>query len=268
MYLLFDIGGTSMRLASSDGKKINRIIKAPTPKNFGAALKQFANLAKKLNIKSLKSAAGGLPGPFNKQTGRLLTPPNLPLWRGKDAAREFKKILKAPVLMENDAALGALGEANFGAGKGKNIVAYLTISTGIGGAKIVGGKIDANALGFEPGKQIIDFANQKTLESFASGNALQKKYKLLPSKIKNKNIWDKEAYALACGLANIIVLWSPEIVVLGGGLVLTGPLSLKLVEQNLKNVLKIFPKTPAIKKARLGDNSGLYGALALLKLKK
>lgn len=268
MYLLFDIGGTSMRLASSDGKKIIKLVKAPTPSKFGAALKTFAKLAGELKIKSLKAAAGGLAGPFNKQTGQLLIPPNLPLWRGKNVKKEFQKILKVPVFLENDAALAGLGEAHFGAGRDKNIVAYLTISTGIGGARIVNGKIDANALGFEPGVQILDIASQSTFENYASGKALQKKYKTLPSDIKNKKIWQQEAYALACGLANVIALWSPEIVVLGGGVILTTPLSLKLVGQNLKKVLKIFPKHPPIKKAQLEDKSGLYGALVFLKQQK
>jgi glucokinase len=56
---------------------------------------------------------------------------------------------------------GGLGEAVFGAGKGREIVVYMTISTGVGGARIVGGKIDASAMGFEPGHQIIDACGGK-----------------------------------------------------------------------------------------------------------
>src|SRR6185436_9338463 len=55
---------------------------------------------------------------------------------------ELNKLFNCPVYLENDAALCGLGEASVGAGQGSKIMVYLTISTGVGGARIVGGKID------------------------------------------------------------------------------------------------------------------------------
>ena len=65
-------------------------------------------------------------------------------------------ILLTDGYLANDSDLDGLGEATVGAGKGFNIVAYITVSTGIGGVRIVGGKIDVSTYGFEPGHQIID----------------------------------------------------------------------------------------------------------------
>jgi len=166
-----------------------------------------------------------------------------------------------------------LGEATFGAGKGKGIVVYMTISTGIGGARIVDNNLDENAMGFEPGHQIINFQSKfhlkygapGDLESYASGSALQKRYKKMPSKITDKKIWKQVHQYLAYGLHNAIVFWSPDIIVLGGGLMNHTAIKISELQKNIKKTLKIFPKTPLIKKATLKDVGGLYGALCLLK---
>ena len=71
---------------------------------------------------------------------------------------------------------------------------------------------------------------------------------------------------MAIGLNNIIVEWSPDVVVLGGSMITGDPsISIEKTENYLKEILKIFPKLPAIRKAELGDFGGLYGALAFIK---
>ncbi|TAN58722.1 ROK family protein [Patescibacteria group bacterium] len=191
---------------------------------------------------------------------------NLRGWSKKPLAKELKKIFGAPVLLENDAGLAGLGEAVYGAGKGKKIVAYLTISTGVGGARIVDEKIDKNAFGFEPGHQIV-FLNKKftTLENIASGTAIEKKYGKKPFEIFDAKIWDNVAKDLAYGLHNVAVLWSPDIIILGGSMMKKIGIPVERVKFHLSKILKIFPKSPLIKKSKLGDLAGLYGALARLK---
>ena len=168
-----------MRLAvSENGNKLDRVVILPTPRKFDDAMALIKKAIKELaNDKKIKAVSGGIAGPLDKNKTMILNAPNLLDWKNKPLAKELQKIFKAPVFLENDAALAGLGEAVFGAGKGKKIVAYLTISTGVGGCRIVDGKIDENSQGFEPGHQIIfSDKNVITLENLVSGTAIDKKY--------------------------------------------------------------------------------------------
>ena len=267
MYLLFDIGGTKIRLALAlNKKKFNKIEIMTTPKNFEAGIDLLYDKALFLSQgKKIKAVYGGLPGPLDKTKSKLVNAPNLPDWINKPFKNKLSQKLKTPVYLENDAALAGLGEANYGAGQGYKLVAYLTISTGVGGARIINGKIDKNNFGFEPGHQIINFSAPKgsqTLEANISGAYLAKKYKKPAYQIKDQQILQNEAKLLAYGLNNIIVLWSPEAIVLGGSLMKS--ISLNLVKKYLRQTVDIFPDIPDIKKARYEDLSGLYGALSLI----
>lgn len=277
-YLLFDIGGTKMRLSvTKDGKDIGETKIVPTPQEFKKGIiefkKTYLSLAKG---KSIKRAVGGIAGPLDKDKKMSVNPPHLPDWKNKPLKEELEKVVSAPLYLENDTAMAGLGEAVFGAAKGKTIVAYMTVSTGVGGARIVDGKIDASTFGFEPGHQSIDadgtiFAEAKPfeggrlkghLEGLISGPAIKRRYGEKPEEIEDEKVWDEVASLLAVGLNNTIVHWSPEVIVLGGSLMEKIPF--KKVEYNLTNMLKIFPDIPQIKKAKLGDLSGLYGALYYL----
>lgn len=258
-----------MRVAAGDKKGVLNPLILPTPQDFNIAIKRFTDMAKKIaKGKKIVFCAGGVPGPLNKQKTEVLNAPNLPRWNHKPFAKAIAKALKCRVILENDASLASLGEAVFGAGKNKKIVAFLTIGTGVGGARIVNGKIDKNIFGFEPGHQIIaeNKGQSQTLESLIGGRALEKKYGKSAPKITSRIIWEKELKYLAFGINNIIVLWSPEIVVLGGALIIkSGQLGISKISAEIRQENKIFPKLPQIKKSQLGDLAGLYGALTILK---
>ncbi len=265
MYLLFDIGGTKMRLALSGNRKsFGKVKIVPTPKRFSEAMGLFGKTARELaNGKKFSLAIGGTPGPFNKARTKIF-PQNLPQWKNKDLKKALEKTLRAKVYLENDSALVGMGEVIYGAGKGRKIVAYLTISTGVGGARIVEGKIDRNSFGFEPGGQIIDKGLSKTLEDMISGKALEHRYHKKPHEILDPKIWNQTARLLAVGLNNTIVHWSPDVIVLGGSMMKKIGIPIPRVREHLKKILR-FPAMPAIRKASLGDLGGLYGALAFLK---
>jgi len=147
-------------------------------------------------------------------------------------------------------------------------VVYITISTGIGGSRIVDQKIDANRFGFEPGHQIIDIledGSTKSLLEYASGSSIKKIYNKEAKDIDDENIWNDLSEKLAYGINNVIVFWSPDVVVLGGSMMNSPGISLERVKSSLKDTLKIFPEYSEIKKASLGDSCGLFGALAYLK---
>lgn len=269
--LLFDIGGTRTRLAISSGDEtISGIESFDTAQEFSGQLQALANAARKLTGGGkVEKIAGGLPGVLNREKTALLTSPHLPRWVGADLKKSFHNLFDGEVMLENDAALAALGEARRGAGKGYQIVAYIGVGTGVGGARIVDGKIDRKFAGFEPGHQIIDvdgtlhpdLAEPMRLEGLISGSAFERRFGKHPREITDEAVWDEAAKLLAAGLHNTVVHWSPEAVVLGGSMFKTPGISIDRVRDHLKGYLIIHPELPELRRAELGEESALYGAL-------
>lgn len=266
MYLLFDIGGSHTRIAaSSDRQTLTPPQIFDTPQNFHEGVSLIHNTASKMVVEGeVAAACGGVPGVLDPNQEQLLTAPNLAGWTNQPLKKTLEQVLNTPVFLENDAALAALGEATKGAGVGFGIVAYLTVSTGVGGARIVDGRIDQKSSGFEPGHQIIDIQNfqPQQWESLISGQALEAKYHQKAQDITNPQVWEEVAKNLALGLHNLIALWSPQVIVLGGGVM--NKVDLQAVKTHLKETTTIFSTLPEIRKSQLGDSSGLWGGLIYL----
>lgn len=249
MDLIFDIGRTKSRVAvSKDRKTFGEPKIVDTPKEAAEVLVMLKQAADELSAgEKIDAVCGGLSRKlFLDET-------------------ELKKIFDCPVYLENDSALCGLGEATNGAGQGSKIMVYYTISTGVGGARIVDGRIDRNTSGFEPGAQIIDLNEpEKQFEDYIRGPALQQKFSLPPHDIIDPQIWDDTAKIFAVGLHNTILHWSPDTVVLGGSMMKVPGLTIPDITRHLQAVMKTFPTLPVIKKADLGDVGGLHGALAHL----
>lgn len=253
--ILFDIGATKIRgTYSLDGEIFEEPKVLETPSNYEQCRNVFIKLVKECaKDREIKVIIGGMSRSISD-------------WSYEKLKNDLDKTFGVKTYIENDAAMAGLGEANFGAGRNFNIVAYITVSTGVGGARIVNGKIDEHAIGFEPGKQIMDINTKETLEGLISGKALTEKTGKSPKEISDQTIWDEHAKILAFGLNNIIVEWSPDCVVLGGSMITGNPaIPLEKTEKYLKEILKIFSEIPSIKKTELGDFGGLYGALAYMK---
>lgn len=271
MYLLFDIGGTKTRLAiSSDGKTLGASKIIPTEPNFEKAMEEIKKGADELSgHQRMDGVSGGVPGPLDKDKTMVISAPNIKGWNNKPLKKELETLFSCPVVLGNDAEMAALGEALFGAGKDKKIVVYMTISTGVGGARVVNGKIDENVLGFEPGHQII-VPNGNTctcggkghLQAYVSGSGLYSLKGVRAEEIKDPDVWDSVAKHLAIGLNNVSVFWSPDIIVLGGSVMAS--VDIEKVRINLKEVLTIFKTTPEVVLSEHKDNSGLLGALSQL----
>ena len=274
MYILFDIGATNMRIAASaDGKTLDEIRKLPTPKAFEEGIEAFRSAALELaGGERIEAAVGGIAGPLDKEKTMAVGGPNIPGWWNKPLKDSLEKALDTSAHIENDAAIGALGEAIYGAGRGYPIVVYMTISTGVGGARVVNGKIDECAMGFEPGAQIIDAGNalcpgwseRGYLINYVSGADIERQCGRKPYEITDEKFWDDRARFLAYGLNNITVIWSPDIIVLGGSMMNKIGIPIERVRFYLKEALNIFPSPPLVVKARLGDELSLYGALAYI----
>ncbi len=274
MYILFDIGGTNMRIAiTHDGKSFGDPVVIPTPKMFEEGMELFAqHVVALVHGEKIEGAVGGIAGTLTQDKGTLIASPNLSGWVGNPLRGKLQDILGAPVYIENDAAMVGLGEATYGAGRGFDIVAYITISTGVGGARIVNGEIDESSNGFEPGHQIIDPDNSlcpecdsNDLESYISGTAIIKRYGVKPYEITDPQVWDTLAKFLAYGLNNTIAYWSPHVIVLGGSMMKKIGIPVEGVKKHLREIFRIMPDTSQVVKATLGDLGGLWGALAYIK---
>lgn len=275
-FLLFDIGGTKTRIAVSDESEAFAEPKiTDTPNNFSEGIDLLVKLGRELaGERAISAVAGGVAGTLNAERTMLINSPNLPAWADHPLKAELEERIGAPVYLENDTALVGLGEATAGAGKGEEIVAYITVSTGVNGARIVRGQIDETHFGFEIGHQIIvvEDSGGRVLhrhpEDLISGAALERRYGKWPSQIKDPEVWEEAARYLAYVANNAIVHWSPDIVVIGGSVVTGGfGISIKRVREELRQILKVFPDLPRVEPASLKDVGGLYGALNFLKYK-
>lgn len=275
-YVLFDIGGTKTRVAvSEDLTTLTKVISFKTPVFFADGIKKIAETIESLtDVKSIKGVAGGIRGLLNEEKTGIHNDATLSKWAGKSLVAEFQKLYGVPVFLENDAAVAGLGEAVFGAGKGLEIVAYHTVSTGVGGAKIEDGDIDHASNGFEPGHQILDIDRtvlgddiEPTLENLVSGTALEQRFGTKPYDIPQSDVvWNELAEYLAQGLRNTILYWSPDAIVLGGSMIIGDPrIEIDAIRKYTVEALDGFVPSPLITTAKLGDEAGLYGGMALLK---
>lgn len=278
MYILFDIGGTNMRVAlSRNGETFDEPKIVPTPKDFDLGMQTIGNLAKELaQGEHIIAAAGGIAGTLSRDKTTFLNGPHLQGWNGKPIQKALQEAFGGvPTFVENDTAIVGLGEAVAGAGKGYPICVYLTVSTGVGGVRIVDQKIDVSAMGFEPGHQIIDAGGllRQTsvggqgvdLEGYVSGTSISERYGKKPYEITDEAFWDEMARLLAYGLNNTIVHWSPDVVVIGGSMMNKIGIPVDRVRAYLTGLLHIYPELPIIVHSSLADIGGLWGALHFVK---
>lgn len=266
MYLVFDVGGTNSRVAfSPDGQMIDEPIVWKTGQEFESGITELVNnMERAIGGRQAVAIAGGLPGVVDRTKKMLLKSPHLSGWENKTVGKRIEQKFGVSVKIENDAAMAALGEATSGAGRKYGIVAYVTVSTGIGGAVVIHGKLGERTYSFEPGHQIIDYEGTVGyLEQFASGTAIEKMYGKKPEEITDESVYEGVERVLTIGLNNLCVMWSPEVIILGGSI--SKSLNPDRIKALLTEQLTIFPKVPDILRAELGYKCGLYGALQLLK---
>jgi glucokinase len=162
-----DLGGTKILalVVAPDGGVLGRSLH-PTPAQGRAALAEAlvgcvreAVAAAGLRLEDTGGVGVGAPGPTNPETGVLLEPPNLPPDCHDLPLRELlEPRLGLRVVVDNDANAAALGEQRFGAGRGCRDMIYVTISTGIGGGVIAGGRLlrGAGFTGGEVGHMVLE----------------------------------------------------------------------------------------------------------------
>ena len=244
-------------------------------------------------------AAAGI---LDTKKGIVTTSPNLPHWRNVQLCHILAEKLGVVTYIINDANAAALGEYRFGAGRGFDNMIYLTVSTGIGGGIIVDGELYSGADGCagELGHRTIEVdgpqchcGNFGCLEALASGWAVVREAKtrinqgekssvieLVGGRLESitaetvavaarrgdqlaANIVRDAANYLGVGLANLVNIFNPELIVIGGGLSKMGNMLLKPARKVLKERAFTLPaRTVRLVRARLGSNAGIIGAAA------
>ena len=276
--LAVDIGGTNFQLALFDEDRIIRRATRPTDRE-GARdwmLEQVVSSAKEWRRELPFERCGiGFGGPVNFADQRVAFSTHVGGWNNFSLARHFEQELGVPAIMDNDANAGALGEAEFGAGQGCSPLFYMTISTGIGGGIYSNGEIwrGADSFGGEvghvsirpDGPQCLCHA-RGCLERMCSGLWLERDHARSAQELmRDPEFVSRYVVDLARGLKAAIMILNPARIVIGGGIAkageaLFGPLRAELRSQIpagwSRARIDVVP-------AALGDDSVLYGALAL-----
>lgn len=248
--LVFDIGGTNMRMAIAEGSSLQAVTKIPTPKDPKEAIAKLVEFVAE-STERPADCVGGIAGII--RNGVVVDSPNLSSWNGFPFADELTKETGFTVRIYNDAEIAAFGEAKNGAGYSFERVAYLTIGTGVGGALITQAALPPESMEFEPGREIVPGTN-KTLEGFVGGAAFEKEFGIAPQHLA-RSVFTERTHMLALGIRHIIKLWSPDVVVLNGAL-MNEETAFRLEE--VRDALQ--EQAIPLVRATLGDESALYGA--------
>ena len=243
------------------------------------------------------------PGPLDPRQGVILWAPNLPGWKDVPIGKRLNQALRRPIFLGNDANLAALAEQRRGAGQGQADMVYITFSTGIGGGIISDGRliIGHRGLGAEVGHMTVEAfgpvcncGNIGCLEALASGTALARQARALVTagvktliadlvdgdldKISARTIHDaadagdavaadlyrKAGIYLGIGIVNLMYLFGPTAIVIGGGIAKAWDLFYAPMQATIRQRIKeVYWSSCPIVQATLGDDVALLGAAIL-----
>lgn len=272
MYIAIDIGATNMRIAklsSLENPIFLDIHKVKINNDYYRDLKTLKSAIVKFG-KNIKGLAVGLPIVFTDKEKTTGTFSNLKNWDKKPIKKDFKKIFGIEVALENDAALAALGEAYHGNGIGKSFI-YLIWGTGIGGTKIVNLNGKVQYFPFEPGHEIIIKENGRQgacghngdFESYVGGGSIERYYGKSAANLSKKE-WGEVINFFADGISKLLNKRKTNLVIFGGGVAINQLDKINKIQRKLNK--NLGNDSPKLILSKLGDNAGLYGALALIKM--
>lgn len=286
-----DIGGTkfAVGMVSETGQVLARA-ETPSLPERGASqgiarlvrmLRQTAGSAGQV----LRGIGIGCTGPVNPFTGTLGRIEFLPGWEGLNLVDELQRAFSVSAAIENDADAAALGEFAWGAGRGATRLIYVTISTGIGGGIVLDGRIYRGVDGCHPeiGHHVIDPSGPRCFcgargcwESLASGPALARRAGQASAQAVCQAAMQGHANALAAvaqqgiylglGFANLVTLFAPDVIVVGGGLMQSRALFWDKIHATIQETCGLVPfEKSRLLPAALGQDAGLVGAAQVWK---
>ena len=307
-----DVGGTNVKIALvNDEGKILYSNSVPTRAEMGYEytvnnIKQaIYDLLKetKLEPKDIQGIGFGFPGQVDYKAGIVRNAPNIPGWVEIPIAKIFEDEFHIPTRVDNDVRCAALGELNYGAGKGCENLICITVGTGIGSGLVVNGRLvrgASNAAGEighiklqMNGGPICGCGDTGCLEAFASGPAIvalaedyirggkSTKFRELANGAPitpyivceatkagdpvAQRIFTIVGEYIGIGLASVVNLLNPEKIIIGGGVADAGEyLFNPLTETLKKRAMKLAGETVKVVHAQLGNTAGVIGASLLI----
>lgn len=299
-----DIGGTKINAfrVARDGSILARS-NAPTPaEDQEATLAMMIELAQRVLTPDVVAVGVGAAGLVESGEGMLRFAPNL-AWRNLPIAARMREVLGLPVLVENDASMAAFAEYRFGAGRGYRHLLLVAVGTGIGGGIVADGRLFRGAHGFaseighiivEPGGPLCGCGNRGCWEQVAAGRAIGRMGREAakepgsslpglaggdPDKVtgrlvteaalqgdeRAKGIITEAGRRLGEGIAGLVNVLDPQIVVVGGGVIVAGDLLLDPARDSFQEAVEgpDYRPTVPIVPAELGNDAGAVGAGSL-----
>ena len=256
-----------------------------------------------IDRKELNAIASCAPGVIDQENGIVLFTPNLP-WKDYDIAGAMQKKLGVPFRVGNDVNLGVLGEYHFGAARGYKNIVGLFVGTGMGGGLVLNGQLYTGHLfkAAEYGHMILDpegplcncgqrgcleaFSSKQGMSAYIRQQVARGRTSLMADAVaegvfRSKKLVkaleagdavaeeavDRACHWLAVATGNLINTFSPDLVIYGGGVIeALGDLFLKKILAEVdRYCMPQIRSTVELKCASLGDDSILYGDLAMIK---
>jgi glucokinase len=297
MIAAVDIGGTKIAVGMIDDQgRVRARFETPTSAELGYknALDRTTKLLRDASVSAGAKITGigiGSTGPIDPFTGEIGEVNFFPAWMGENPVKDLEGIFQVSVAIENDADAAALAEASWGAGKGRPRLIYVTIGTGIGVAVILDGKIYRGVAQTHPeiGHHLLDPSGPECWcgfhgcwESLAAGPAMvgwiQKNApagyphlsgltaKRICELAREKDGWatravENEGRYLGYGMANLVTIFVPDVIVLGGSVMNSADLFLGKMREIIAASCRFVPhEKTELALASLGEDANLIGA--------
>lgn len=305
-----DVGGTNVKIALVDDKgSILYSNSVPTRAEMGYEytvnnIKQaIRDLMSETKVTNIEGIGFDFPGQIDYKNGIVRLAPNIPGWVNIPIAKIIEDEFKIPTRIDNDVHCAALGELNFGAGKGCENFICMTVGTGIGSGIIINGKLvrgASNAAG-ELGHiklqmhegPLCGCGDHGCLEAFASGPsivAMAEEYILGGKSTKfrelasggeitpfivaeaakqgdpvARRIFARIGEYIGFGLSSVVNLLNPEKIIIGGGVADAGDILLDPIKETIKKrAMVVAGSAVEIVPAKLGNTAGVIGASLLI----
>ena len=281
-----DLGGTAIKLGrfARDGTLLEALeIPTPRPAMPGAVTVAIAEAVERLDPQRLAPLVGvGHPGPSDRHGRLARIAINLPGWLDVPLADWLEPLLERRVTCANDANCALVGERWHGAARGARDVLLLTLGTGVGGAVLLdeelftgrgGAAAEPGLIGIQPDGPPCNSGNRGSLESYCSIAGLARLSPVEPQELCRRAesgdpealaVWEAYGRLLGTGISSLLYLFTPELVLLGGGLSAAAPLFLPALWQEVEQrVLAVSREGLRIERCALGNGAGRLGAARL-----
>jgi glucokinase len=287
-------------VVTTDGRTHGLVVE-PTPRggDWRAATRQLFDMGRRAirqaQVGAVQAVGIGCGGPLDAPSGLLLCPPHLPGWVKVPIGPLAAEAFGVPFALQNDATAAAIAEYRFGAGRGTSTMLYLTVSTGVGGGAIVNGSLHRGAAGnggefghltVHRGGRLCSCGRRGCIEAYASGTSIADRAREAlaagtPSALTAvptvtaadvaaaaaagdplaRAVWEETANLLGVAVTDLVNVFEPDLVVLGGGVTRSGPMLLDPVRELVaEEAMPPAARAARVVLAELGDLACVVGA--------